>query len=72
MHQSNKIRILEFVREYYAVHGMAPEQRDIARGVGCSLNCVFKHLKQLVIDGSLLYKDGKYIPENLGFFDMNK
>lgn len=63
MRQSHRDEILSFIKSSYKERGFPPSVGEIALATGlASKYGVLRHLRKMVDDGALLYRDGKYLP----------
>lgn len=63
MRQSHRNEILDFIKSSYKERGFPPSIGEIALATGLASKFgVLRHLKKMVEDGTLLYRDGKYLP----------
>lgn len=63
MRQNHRDDILRFIKSSYKERGFPPSVGEIALAIGVSSKFgVLRHLRKMAEDGTLLYRDGKYLP----------
>ena len=66
MRQNRRDEILRFIKSSYKERGFPPSVGEIALATGlASKYGVLCHLRKMVDEGTLLYRDGKYLPLNV-------
>ena len=54
MSQDTTEQVYAFIRDYMAVHGRSPSQREIARGCFIAKSSVIRYLRRLVAKGKII------------------